>query len=76
MGVTAGYRGRRGLGRIPAQRHVHQGGSPVVRAPARDRLSGRPVVRGRRIAAEDVALMAEAPGGVELLRRDYELTDD
>jgi hypothetical protein len=48
----------------------------VVRAPARDRLAARPVVRWRRIAAQDVALMAEAPGGVELVRRDYELTDD
>jgi hypothetical protein len=55
------------VGRIPDLEHVQV--DP-------DRLGGRPVVRCWRIAAEDVALMAEAPGGMELLRRDYELTDD
>jgi uncharacterized protein (DUF433 family)/DNA-binding transcriptional MerR regulator len=39
-----------------------------------DRLSGRPAIRGRRIAAQDVAEIAADPGGVELLRRDYDLT--
>jgi uncharacterized protein (DUF433 family)/DNA-binding transcriptional MerR regulator len=38
-----------------------------------DRLSGRPTIRGRRIAAEDVAEIAAARGGVETLREDYGL---
>jgi uncharacterized protein (DUF433 family) len=41
-----------------------------------DRLSGRPTIRDRRIAAEDVAEMAARPNGFALLRADYELTDD
>lgn len=41
-----------------------------------DRLSGRPTIRGRRIAVEDVAEMADAPGGFDVLRDDYELTDE
>jgi uncharacterized protein (DUF433 family)/DNA-binding transcriptional MerR regulator len=40
-----------------------------------DRLGGRPVVRGRRIAAQDVAKLAAAPGGREVLRDDYALDD-
>ena len=40
-----------------------------------DRLGGRPVVRGRRIAAQDVATLAAAPGGREVLREDYDLDD-
>ena len=40
-----------------------------------DRLSGRPTIRGRRIAAEDVAEIAAARGGVETLREDYELDE-
>jgi uncharacterized protein (DUF433 family)/DNA-binding transcriptional MerR regulator len=40
-----------------------------------DRLSGRPTIRGRRIAAEDVAEIAAARGGAETLREDYELDD-
>ena len=40
-----------------------------------DRLSGRPVIRGRRIAADDVAEMAASPGGRLVLRQDYGLTD-
>lgn len=40
-----------------------------------DRLSGRPTIRGRRIAAQDVALIASTPGGVELLVEDYELDE-
>lgn len=39
-----------------------------------DRLSGRPAIRGRRIAAEDVAEIAAAPGGYRLLRDDYGLS--
>jgi uncharacterized protein (DUF433 family) len=41
-----------------------------------DRLSGRPVIRGRRIAADDVAQIASAPHGFEILREDYEITAD
>jgi uncharacterized protein (DUF433 family)/DNA-binding transcriptional MerR regulator len=37
-------------------------------------LDGRPVVRGRRIAAQEVAELAAAPGGCDTLRDDYELT--
>ncbi len=40
-----------------------------------DRLGGRPVVRGRRLAAEEVATLAAAPGGRDALRADYELDD-
>jgi uncharacterized protein (DUF433 family)/DNA-binding transcriptional MerR regulator len=40
-----------------------------------DRLSGRPTIRGRRIAAQDVAEMAAAAGGVDLLREDYDLEE-
>ena len=39
-----------------------------------DRLSGRPAIRGRRIAAEDVAEMAAAPEGPLRLRTEYDLT--
>ena len=39
-----------------------------------DRLSGRPVIRGKRIAAEDAARIASTPGGERTLRRDYGLT--
>jgi uncharacterized protein (DUF433 family) len=37
-----------------------------------DRLSGRPAIRGRRIAAQEVAVLA---GDRALLRADYDLTD-
>lgn len=40
-----------------------------------DRLSGKPTIRGRRIAAEDVAEIAATRGGVETLREDYELDE-
>jgi uncharacterized protein (DUF433 family)/DNA-binding transcriptional MerR regulator len=40
-----------------------------------DRLGGRPVIRGRRIAAQDVATLAAAPGGRDVLRDDYDLDD-
>lgn len=40
-----------------------------------DRLSGKPTIRGRRIAAEDVAEIAATRGGVETLHADYELDE-
>jgi uncharacterized protein (DUF433 family)/DNA-binding transcriptional MerR regulator len=40
-----------------------------------DRLGGRPVIRGRRIAAQEVALLATAPGGRETASVDYDLED-
>lgn len=39
------------------------------------RLSGRPTIKGRRIAAEDVALLAAEPGGRDELRAGYGLSD-
>jgi DNA-binding transcriptional MerR regulator len=41
-----------------------------------DRLSGRPAIRDRRIAARDVAEIAETEGGITDLRAGFELTDD
>jgi uncharacterized protein (DUF433 family) len=41
-----------------------------------DRLSGRPTIRNRRIAAEDVAELAATKDGVRLLQTDYNLTTD
>jgi uncharacterized protein (DUF433 family) len=41
-----------------------------------DRLSGRPVIRGRRVAAEEVAELAETPEGRETLAEDYEITPE
>jgi uncharacterized protein (DUF433 family)/DNA-binding transcriptional MerR regulator len=38
-----------------------------------ERLSGRPAVRGHRIAAQDVAELASTDGGLETLREDYGL---
>lgn len=38
-----------------------------------DRLSGRPSIRGRRIAAQDVVELAAGPDGMETLLEDYEL---
>jgi uncharacterized protein (DUF433 family)/DNA-binding transcriptional MerR regulator len=40
-----------------------------------DRLSGKPTIRGRRIAAEDVAEIAAGRGGAEILREDYGLDE-
>lgn len=40
-----------------------------------DRLGGRPVIRGRRLAAREVATLAGRPGGRETLRVEYELDD-
>ena len=39
-----------------------------------DRLAGRPVIRGRRIAADEVAELAQSRTGRDSLRRDYEVT--
>jgi uncharacterized protein (DUF433 family)/DNA-binding transcriptional MerR regulator len=39
-----------------------------------DRLSGRPVIRGRRIAADEVARLAISLAGRETLYDDYEIT--
>ncbi len=40
-----------------------------------DRLSGRPVIRGRRVPAEDAARLADAKGGRAALREGYGLSD-
>lgn len=40
-----------------------------------DRNSGRPVIAGSRVPAEDVARLALSEGGRKTLRRDYDLTD-
>jgi uncharacterized protein (DUF433 family)/DNA-binding transcriptional MerR regulator len=40
-----------------------------------DRLGGRPVIRGRRIAVQDVATLVAEPGGRTLLHADYDLDD-
>jgi uncharacterized protein (DUF433 family) len=39
-----------------------------------DRLGGRPVIRGRRIAADEVARIANMPDGIDILRKDYEIS--
>jgi uncharacterized protein (DUF433 family) len=39
-----------------------------------DRLSGRPTIRGRRLAVEKVAQLAETAVGQKTLRDDYELS--
>lgn len=39
-----------------------------------DRLSGRPTIRGRRLAVEKVAQLAETAAGRKSLREDYELS--
>jgi uncharacterized protein (DUF433 family) len=41
-----------------------------------DRLGGRPVIRGRRLAAQEVATLAATPGGRAVLREEYALEDD
>ncbi len=40
-----------------------------------ERLSGRPSIRGRRIAAQDVAELAAEPNGIEELEEGYDLTE-
>ena len=52
---------------IPSLRHIEV--DP-------DRLSGRPVIRGKRVPAELAARMAETPQGVDVLMHDYGLTRD
>lgn len=39
-----------------------------------NRLSGRPTIRGKRMAAEDVARLAGEPGGRKTLRQDYDIS--
>lgn len=39
-----------------------------------ERLSGRPTIKGRRVAAKDVAQLASLPGGRKTLREGYDLT--
>ncbi len=60
---------------------LHRGGWVVRLLPDLEhiqvdpgRLGGRPSIRGRRIAAEDVAELAAAPNGVEELADGYGLT--
>jgi uncharacterized protein (DUF433 family)/DNA-binding transcriptional MerR regulator len=62
---------------------LHRGGWAVRVAPDLehievdpDRLSGRPVIRGRRVPVSLVAEEAGTPDGLELLHDDYGLTDD
>jgi uncharacterized protein (DUF433 family) len=40
-----------------------------------DKLSGKPTILGRRIAAEDVAEIAAGPGGLDVLVDDYDLDE-
>jgi uncharacterized protein (DUF433 family)/DNA-binding transcriptional MerR regulator len=61
---------------------LHRGGWAVRQVPDLryievdpDRLSGRPAIRGRRIAAEDVAQLAE-DGAEGVLREDYGLNQE
>ena len=39
-----------------------------------ERLSGRPTIKGRRVAAEDVARLAREPSGMHALESGYDLT--
>lgn len=41
-----------------------------------DRLSGRPVIRGRRVAARSVAELAATDAGIAVLREEYDLDPD
>jgi uncharacterized protein (DUF433 family) len=41
-----------------------------------DRMSGRPVIRGTRVPAEDVGRLAHEPSGRKILRSEYELTEE
>lgn len=52
---------------MPALRHIEV--DP-------DRLSGRPVIRGRRVPVSLVAEAAQDPDGLAVLREDYELSKD
>jgi uncharacterized protein (DUF433 family) len=65
-----------------AARDLERGGWAVREMPEiehvevdPDRLSGRPTIRGRRVAVESVAALAMTPEGIEMLRDDYDLTD-
>jgi uncharacterized protein (DUF433 family) len=61
---------------------LHRGGWAVRLAPDLrhievdpDRLSGKPVIRGRRVPVSLVAEAADDADGLEILREDYQLTD-
>ncbi len=41
-----------------------------------DRMSGRPTIRGRRLRADKVARLAQSTGGRQVLKSDYELSED
>ena len=41
-----------------------------------DRLSGRPTIRGRRVPVEVVAQIADEPGGIDELRKGFDLSSD
>lgn len=64
------------------RRYLHRGGWAARGMPDLehievdpDRLSGRPTIRGQRVAAEDVARLASTADGVQSLREGYGLTD-
>jgi uncharacterized protein (DUF433 family) len=66
------------LARIRSE--LRRGGWAIRRAPDLkhievdpDRLSGRPVIRGRRIAAQEVAETADEPDGCHALEEGYDL---
>ena len=41
-----------------------------------DRMSGRPVIRGTRVPAEDVGRLASEPNGRRVLIKEYKLSED
>jgi uncharacterized protein (DUF433 family) len=62
--------------------HLERGGWVVRALPELehievnpDLLSGRPVIRGKRVPASMVAELAEREDGMEILHEDYDLTD-
>jgi uncharacterized protein (DUF433 family)/DNA-binding transcriptional MerR regulator len=61
---------------------LERGGWVAIRRPREhiqvdpERLSGQPVVRGRRVSTETVADLAQRPEGRALLVEDYGLTDE
>lgn len=62
---------------------LHRGGWALRRLPDLqhievdpDRMSGRPAIRGKRIAAQEVAEIAGEPGGLDDLAEGYNLDGD